>query len=100
MDGDNLPSNALLCGDETNNIYVARANISGSLCPGKYDNSLGTGLIPWGGVENKPTREEIQVKLLLSKFSIKHCYDHVFVQARFIRSCTIKIYCNFAVNNL
>lgn len=63
MMDSNLPPNAMLCGTENKDMYIARANISGSVCPGKYVKTLGSGFIPWGGTEHTRTKEEIQVKL-------------------------------------
>ena len=47
-----FPEGAYIGGYENENLYIIRAKHRGSLTPGKFVSSEGTGYVPWGGDSN------------------------------------------------
>ncbi|KAJ8705947.1 hypothetical protein PYW07_010724 [Mythimna separata] len=52
MKDGQLPPNAIIGGYDNEELYIARAYVTGSLCPGKYVKSVGKAFIPFGGNEH------------------------------------------------
>lgn len=64
-----LPDGAFIGGYEKETLYIIRASHRGSLTPGKFVPSQGTGFISWGGEAHDKNEFEVFMLNKKSKFA-------------------------------